>query len=180
MILNFFTFRSSSAGTVTVQIKTNKSTKGGLVQRSASVSSDLSRKKSEEKCSTLPRRGSKDNNFVHRGISSVEEDITIYKLPGEKLGLGLRFDGGARANEYVNRLFVQCCSKGSPSARTRYVIYLCTMPFWIPEKLNSSSLLKTNNCFVFSHAPSLCFFNNFIGYRLPSALKLGLEIGPIS
>ena len=45
MILNFFTFRSSSAGTVTVQIKTNKSTKGGLVQRSASVSSDLSRKK---------------------------------------------------------------------------------------------------------------------------------------
>ena len=115
----FFTFRSSSAGTVTVQIKTNKSTKGGLVQRSASVSSDLSRKKSEEKCSTLPRRGSKDNNFVHRGISSVEEDITIYKLPGEKLGLGLRFDGGARANEYVNRLFVQCCSKGSPSARTR-------------------------------------------------------------
>ena len=119
MILNFFIFRSSSAGTVTVQIKTNKSTKGGLVQRSASVSSDLSRKKSEEKCSTLPRRGSKDNNFVHRGISSVEEDITIYKLPGEKLGLGLRFDGGARANEYVNRLFVQCCSKGSPSARTR-------------------------------------------------------------
>ena len=115
-----------------MQIKTNK-TKGGLVQRSASVSSDLSptslnkpclsRKKSEEKCSTLPRRGSKDNtsNFVNhqRGISSVEEDITIYKLPGEKLGLGLRFDGGARANEYVNRLFVQCCSKGSPSARTR-------------------------------------------------------------
>ena len=32
-----------------------------------------------------------------------------------------------------------------------------TMPFWIPEKLNSSSLLKTNNCFVFSHAPSLWF-----------------------
>ena len=101
-----------------MQIKTNKNNKG-LVQRSASVSSDLSRKKTEEKCSTLPRRGSKEN-FV-RGISSVEEDITIYKLPGEKLGLGLRFDGGGKANEFVNRLFVQCCSKGSPSARTRYV-----------------------------------------------------------
>ena len=118
----FIFFRSSSAGTVTVQIKTNKNNiknggSGGLVQRSASVSSDLSRKKSEDKCSTLPRRGSKDN--VVRGISSVEEDITIYKLPGEKLGLGLRFDGGSKATEFVNRLFVQCCSKGSPSARTR-------------------------------------------------------------
>ena len=107
---------------MTVQIKTNKNNiknggSGGLVQRSASVSSDLSRKKSEDKCSTLPRRGSKDN--VVRGISSVEEDITIYKLPGEKLGLGLRFDGGSKATEFVNRLFVQCCSKGSPSARTR-------------------------------------------------------------
>ena len=106
-----------------MQIKTNKNNinkngPGGLVQRSASVSSDLSRKKSEDKCSTLPRRGSKENNVV-RGISSVEEDITIYKLPGEKLGLGLRFDGGSKATEFVNRLFVQCCSKGSPSARTR-------------------------------------------------------------
>ena len=43
----------------------------------------------------------------------------IYRLPGEKLGLGLRFDGGSKAQELVNRLFVQCCSKASPSARTK-------------------------------------------------------------
>ena len=49
--------------------------------------------------------------------SSVEEDIVIYKLPGEKLGLGLRFDGGGNSqsgsqstkssSETVRRLFVQ-------------------------------------------------------------------------
>ena len=48
----------------------------------------------------------------------------IYRLPGEKLGLGLRFDGGSKANELVNRLFVQCCAKGSPSAKTK-----CTWGF---------------------------------------------------
>ena len=54
-------------------------------------------------------------------LSSVEEDIVIYKLPGEKLGLGLRFDGGGTStglstgslprsgagSETVRRLFVQ-------------------------------------------------------------------------
>ena len=40
-------------------------------------------------------------------VSSVEEDLVIYRLPGDKLGLGLRFDGGAKASEYVHRLFVQ-------------------------------------------------------------------------
>ena len=58
--------------------------------------------------------------------SSVEEDIVIYKLPGEKLGLGLRFDGGGNSqsgsqstkssSETVRRLFVQVC----------LCMYLCT------------------------------------------------------
>ena len=56
-------------------------------------------------------------------VSSVEEDIIIYKLPGEKLGLGLRFDGGSNSNETIRRLFVQCCAEGSPAARTK-----CTWP----------------------------------------------------
>ena len=56
-------------------------------------------------------------------VSSVEEDIVIYKLPGEKLGLGLRFEGGSRANEYVRHLFVQCTAVSSPAAKTK-----CTWP----------------------------------------------------
>ena len=52
-------------------------------------------------------------------VSSVEEDIVIYKLPGEKLGLGLRFDGGSRATEYVRHLYVQCTAVSSPAAKTK-------------------------------------------------------------
>ena len=56
-------------------------------------------------------------------MSSVEEDIIIYKLPGEKLGLGLRFEGGSRANECVRHLYVQCTAESSPAAKTK-----CTWP----------------------------------------------------
>ena len=56
-------------------------------------------------------------------VSSVEEDIIIYKLPGEKLGLGLRFEGGSRANECVRHLYVQCTAESSPAAKTK-----CTWP----------------------------------------------------
>ena len=56
-------------------------------------------------------------------VSSVEEDIIIYKLPGEKLGLGLRFEGGSRANECIRHLFVQCTAVSSPAAKTK-----CTWP----------------------------------------------------
>ena len=65
----------------------------------------------------IRQRSSSENR--PNNVSSVEEDIVIYRLPGEKLGLGLRFDGGGKAQELVHRLFVQCCSKGSPSARTK-------------------------------------------------------------
>ena len=49
----------------------------------------------------------------------MEEDLAIYRLPGDKLGLGLRFDGGSKASEYVHRLFVQSCAPNSPAARTK-------------------------------------------------------------
>jgi C-terminal processing protease CtpA/Prc len=56
-------------------------------------------------------------------VSSVEEDIVIYKLSGEKLGLRLHFEGGSRANEYVKHLFVQSTAVSSPAAKTK-----CTWP----------------------------------------------------
>ena len=64
---------------------------------------------------------SSTESFSVSAGSSVEEDIVIYKLPGEKLGLGLRFDGGGNSqsgsqstkssSETVRRLFVQVTGK---------------------------------------------------------------------
>ena len=47
----------------------------------------------------------------------TEEELTIVRRPGEKLGFGLRFEGGGRASEAVRRLYIQCCSPESPAAR---------------------------------------------------------------
>ncbi|XP_040567115.1 uncharacterized protein [Lepeophtheirus salmonis] len=49
----------------------------------------------------------------------VEENLTIYRLPGEKLGLGLRFEGGSRPEENVKRLFIQCAANNSPAKRAK-------------------------------------------------------------
>lgn len=45
------------------------------------------------------------------------EEVLVYRLPGERLGFGLRFEGGAQASERVRRLFVQSCAADSPAAR---------------------------------------------------------------
>lgn len=44
-----------------------------------------------------------------------EEEVLVYRLPGERLGFGLRFDGV----DTCNRLFVQSCADGSPASRTQ-------------------------------------------------------------
>ena len=51
-------------------------------------------------------------NQSHRKDSkkdSIVETLTITRLAGESLGLGLKFDGGSRASECVKKLFVQGC-----------------------------------------------------------------------
>ena len=45
------------------------------------------------------------------------EVVTLYRLPGERLGLGLKFRGGENAHEPVQAVSVQSCAEGSPSAR---------------------------------------------------------------
>ena len=45
------------------------------------------------------------------------ELVTLYRLPGERLGLGLKFRGGESAHEPVQAVSVQSCAEGSPSAR---------------------------------------------------------------
>jgi hypothetical protein len=47
--------------------------------------------------------------------AAVAEEVLVYRLPGERLGFGLRFDGV----DTCNRLFVQSCADGSPASRTQ-------------------------------------------------------------
>ncbi|KAK3878254.1 hypothetical protein Pcinc_017078 [Petrolisthes cinctipes] len=50
-------------------------------------------------------------------LSSVPDQVVVYRLPGERLGLGLKFDGGMGAQECVRRLFIQSVAPDSPAAR---------------------------------------------------------------
>ena len=54
-----------------------------------------------------------------RDSAFTEQDIDIHRKAGEKLGFGLRFEGGGKASECVKRLFIQCCSPESPAARAK-------------------------------------------------------------
>lgn len=47
------------------------------------------------------------------------EDVLVYRLPGERLGFGLKFEGGLKNAERVSRLFIQSCAPDSPASRTR-------------------------------------------------------------
>lgn len=46
------------------------------------------------------------------------EEVLVYRLPGERLGFGLKFDGGSNANEKVTKLMIQSCAPDSPASRT--------------------------------------------------------------
>ena len=47
------------------------------------------------------------------------EDVLVYRLPGERLGFGLKFDGGIKNAEKVKKLLIQSCADDSPASRTR-------------------------------------------------------------
>lgn len=50
---------------------------------------------------------------------SSSEIVPVYRLPGERLGFGLKFQGGTMLNERVQRLFIQSCAANSPASRAR-------------------------------------------------------------
>ncbi|GJQ69965.1 hypothetical protein Trydic_g13347 [Trypoxylus dichotomus] len=50
-------------------------------------------------------------------LRSVTEEVLVYRLPGEKLGFGLKFEGGTKSAEFVKRLFIQSCATNSPASR---------------------------------------------------------------
>lgn len=49
----------------------------------------------------------------------LEEEVEVYRLPGERLGFGLKFEGGNKTSERVRRLFVQSCAEQSPASRAK-------------------------------------------------------------
>ena len=49
----------------------------------------------------------------------AEETACIGRQAGQKLGFGLKFDGGSESDRPIQRLFVQCCAEGSPASKVR-------------------------------------------------------------
>lgn len=49
----------------------------------------------------------------------LEEEVEVFRLPGERLGFGLKFEGGNKTCERVRRLFVQSCAEQSPASRAK-------------------------------------------------------------
>lgn len=68
---------------------------------------------------------SNQNNTATISTAMVEsprsdcEIVTVYRLPGERLGFGLKFQGGTKTNERVDRLFIQSCDANTPASRAR-------------------------------------------------------------
>ncbi|KAJ3639413.1 hypothetical protein Zmor_002774 [Zophobas morio] len=60
--------------------------------------------------------GDSDEECVTKDII---EEVLVYRLPGERLGFGLKFEGGTKANEFVKRLFIQSCAPDSPASRVQ-------------------------------------------------------------
>ncbi|XP_030385916.1 titin-like [Scaptodrosophila lebanonensis] len=45
------------------------------------------------------------------------ELVVVYRLPGERLGFGLKFQGGTRNTELVQKLYIQSCAADSPASK---------------------------------------------------------------
>lgn len=58
-------------------------------------------------------------NQVNGVDGPLEEEVEVFRLPGERLGFGLKFEGGNKTSERVRRLFVQSCAEQSPASRAK-------------------------------------------------------------
>ncbi|KAJ8736354.1 hypothetical protein PYW08_007010 [Mythimna loreyi] len=65
------------------------------------------------------RPSARDPSFVTVltvGAATGAAEVTVRRPRGERLGLGLKFEGGSAAAEKVRRLLVQSCAEDSPAA----------------------------------------------------------------
>ncbi|XP_011699691.1 PREDICTED: uncharacterized protein LOC105456995 [Wasmannia auropunctata] len=58
-------------------------------------------------------------NLLNGMDGHLEEEVEVFRLPGERLGFGLKFEGGNKTAERVRRLFVQSCAEQSPASRAK-------------------------------------------------------------
>ncbi|OQR68425.1 hypothetical protein BIW11_12923, partial [Tropilaelaps mercedesae] len=57
-------------------------------------------------------------NGTHN-TTAVLDHATIYRLPGERLGMALKFVGGTNADDTVSRVFIQSINLDSPASRAQ-------------------------------------------------------------
>lgn len=57
------------------------------------------------------------SNALAGEFAANTEAVIVYRLPGERLGFGLKFQGGTRSAEKIQKLFIQSCAPDSPASR---------------------------------------------------------------
>ncbi|CAG7696134.1 unnamed protein product [Allacma fusca] len=100
-----------------IDIHRNKS----MCESSSEVNKNTTEIPESNECVNKERTGSVNGRNENSNESDyVTEQVTVYKLPGERLGFGLRFHGGlTNPTEKVKQLFIQSCAEDSPAARTQ-------------------------------------------------------------
>lgn len=63
--------------------------------------------------------GKENQGVIKSNEDHWDEEVEVYRLPGERLGFGLKFEGGNKTTEKVRRLFVQSCAEQSPASRVK-------------------------------------------------------------
>lgn len=77
----------------------------------------LDEKKDETPFVTILAIGEGNDNSNKIQQNHLEEEVSVYRLPGERLGFGLKFEGGMNTAENVKRLFIQSSAPDSPASR---------------------------------------------------------------
>jgi len=60
---------------------------------------------------------SKSSNQHKSSQKTLMEQVVVYRLPGERLGMALKFEGGLNNDELIDRLFIQSINTDSPASR---------------------------------------------------------------
>ncbi|KAL5290901.1 IL16 family protein [Megaselia abdita] len=56
---------------------------------------------------------------IPKAKAQETENVTIIRLTDERLGFGLKFQGGTRNDEKVQKLYIQSCAPNSPASRLK-------------------------------------------------------------
>ena len=91
------------------------------IQPTVALNSDQSEKDTKSMFVTvLSINNNQNTTTINTSENSNEgEIVTVYRLPGERLGFGLKFQGGTKTNEKVQRLYIQSCDLESPASKAR-------------------------------------------------------------